>query len=128
MSLSRKEMIDKLLWNSGGYGFGICSSANSIMWAMDQPKPGKPDLKSVVAISGPPKKYTNEELKKILAFSERKTARYDEMYRFRRGANLILINKETDFRVRWMRKKLSWTQGPMYSETLDEALAVMEKN
>lgn len=127
MPLSRQEMIDKLEWNSGGYGFGVCSFANSMLWAMDTPSSEKSDLKSIVAVSGPPKKYSDEELEKIVAFSERVTARYDKMFRYRRGANLILLDKPSFADGKWMRKKLSWTEGPMYSDTLSEAIAFMEQ-
>ena len=127
MPLSREEMIGKLQWNDGGYGFGVCEVGAAMIWTMDTPGPDKPDLKSTVAVSGPPDKYTDEELEKILAFSERVTARYDKMFSYRRGANLILLDKPEYAEGRWLRKRLSWTIGPMFSETLDEALAIMEK-
>lgn len=129
MLLSRQEMIGKLEWNRGGYGFGICSVASSMLWAMDAPGPGKPDLKCIVAVSGSPEKYTDEELAKIVVFSERVTAKYDTMFRYRRGANLILLDKSSDLNseIKWMRKRLTWTQGPMWSDTLDEAISVMER-
>ncbi len=127
--VSRQELIAKLEWNQGGTGFGICSFAMAAIWAEDRPGPDKPDLKSIVAVNGPPDKYTDEELAKIVAFAERKTAAYDQMYRWRRGANLILINKhDTGIGTLWLRKRLSWDHGPMYSATLDEALEVMERN
>ena len=125
IALTREDVIKKLLWNDGGYGFGICSVAGSMLWSMDTPGPGKPDLQSVVAVSGPPEKYTDEELEKIFLFSERATARYDKMFSHRRGANLILFDRVGN--GHWMRKRLSWTEGPMYSETLDEAIAIMDR-
>jgi hypothetical protein len=131
--MNRKELrlllIDQVEWNSGGYGFGICSVANSMMWAMDEPSADKPDLKSTVAICGDPKKYTDEELEKIVAFAKRRDKKYDEMVRYRRGCNMILIGKEEDNAPshRWMRKRLTWNRGPMHSPTLDEAIAFMEK-
>lgn len=127
MSLSREELVGRLEWNSGGYGFGICSVASSMLWAMDRPGPDRPDLKAIVAVSGPAEKYTDEELEKIAAFAERVTARYDRLCSIRRGANLILLDKRDDMGGRWMRKRLTWTMGPMYSDTLDEALAAMER-
>ena len=123
----RQEMIEELEWNSGGYGFGICEIANSMLWAMDRPGPDKPDLKSIVAVSGPPDRYTDDELEKLVALSRRVTARYDEMFRYRRGANLILIDKPKESNGKWLRKRLSWNRGPMYSNTLDEAIEIMEK-
>lgn len=126
VELSREEMVEKLMWNSGGTGFGICSFASELLWQMDQPGPDKPDLISVVAVGAPPDNYTDEELAKLVAFSEERTARYDKMFRYRRGANLIIIHKTEDGQ-RWLRKRLSWDRGQMYSPTLEEAIAVMSK-
>jgi hypothetical protein len=62
----------------------------------------------------------------ILEFAELATANYDEMFIHRRGANLILFNKEES--GRWMRKQQSWTEGPMHSPTLHEAIEDMKRN
>jgi hypothetical protein len=94
-------------------------------WAMDSPGKGKPDLKSIVAVSGPPEKYTEEELKELVAFSKRMTADYDRMFIYRRGANMVCIDKTPD--GRWMRKRLTWEIGAFYSDTLKEAIAVFER-
>lgn len=126
--MSREELIRKIMWNSGGYGFGICSMASSMLWAMDQPGPGKPDLPSVVAVSGPPEKYTDAELERLVRFSEERTVDYDRMFNVRRGANLILIDKISAEGNCWMRKRLSWEFGPMHSPTLEEAVTVFERN
>ena len=122
-SKERKALINQLEWNSGGFGYGVCSFGNQMIWEMDRPGPNKPDLKSVVAVCGNPKKYTTEELTKIVEFSKFATARYDELFTIRRGCNLILFDKRDD--GHWMRKRLSWTMGPMYSPSLDEALTIM---
>jgi hypothetical protein len=122
----RKELVEKLMWNQGGTGFGVCSMANAFMWAMDRPGPGKPDLKSVVAICGEPKKYTTEELELLVEFSTKATERYDKMFSERRGCNLILIDKRAE--GSWMRKRLTWEMGPMYSPTLQEALEVFKRD
>lgn len=124
-SMSREELIARIVWNSGGCGFGLCGMANTMSWAMDRPGKGKPDLSSIVAVSGPQEKYTDEELREIAAFSERATADYDKMFSYRRGANLICIDKTTD--GRWMRKRLTWEIGPMFSDTLKEAIAIFER-
>ena len=123
--MSREELIAELVWNGGGCGFGICNVANAMTWAMDKPGKGKPDLKSIVVVRGPPEKYKDEELRELAAFSERVTADYDKRYIYRRGANLICIDKTED--GRWMRKRLTWEMGPMFSDTLQEAIAVMER-
>jgi hypothetical protein len=131
--MNRQEMIDNLMWNSGGTGYGICSFsiAGAMIWNDMRPKTPEDDLKSVVAIMEPKDLYTDEELEKLVAFSKEKTARYDEMYRWRMGCNLIFIGKSE--RVEkgefyWLRKRQSWNMGPMHSNTLDEALEVMGKN
>lgn len=126
--MERNELIAQLEWNEGGYGFGICSFANSMIWAMDMPDPerGKNDLKSVIAVCGDPAKYTDDELVKIVEFSKAATARYDKMFNVRRGCNLILLDKREGDGA-WMRKRMSWEYGPMYSKTLDEAIAIFTK-
>jgi len=126
----RKALIAQLMCNSGGYGFGVCSFGNSMLWAMDEPGPNNPDLISVVAICGDPSKYTDEELKVLVEFSKAATERYDKMFRIRRGCNLILLDKdEFDGKPTgsWMRKRLTWESGPMYSESLTEALDVFRR-
>jgi hypothetical protein len=121
----RRSLINQLEWNSGGYGFGVCALAASLIWGNDHPTKTKPDLKGIVAVCGKPGKYTTEELRKIVEFSKLVTARYDELFRYRRGCNLILLDKRED--GHWMRKRLSWTEGPMYSATLEEAMKVFTK-
>lgn len=122
--MSKEELIARIMWNSGGCGFGISRIANIMSWAMDRPGEGKPDLKSIVVVSGPPEKYSDEELRELAAFSERATADYDRMGIYRRGANLICFDKVDG---RWMRKRLTWEVGPFFSDTLKEAIAVLER-
>lgn len=125
--MTREEMIGKLLWNSGGMGFGICSVAASMIWDMDRPTPDKPDYPSILAVNGPSDLYTDEELEKLVAFGDKITARYDTYFKYRRGANLTLIGKTDREDGMWLRKKLSWTMGPMYSPSLDEAITLMTR-
>lgn len=129
--MSREELIARLMWNSGGTGYGVCQVAGAMLWADDRPTPERPDWISVVAISGPPEKYTDEELQILVDFSEEATRRYDTRWHWRRGANLICIGKDpfsSSGPVSWMRKRMSWLYGPMYSATLLEALAVFTKD
>lgn len=127
-TLNRQELIDQLMWNSGGMGFGICSVASSFIWATSRPKSKENDLKSVVAVSGPPDKYTDEELEKLVEFSNRKTANYDEIFNVRMGANLICIDKNVGpGGHNWMRKRMSWEYGPMYSDTIEDAMATFDR-
>jgi len=124
--MARQQMIDALMWTEGGMGFGVCAVATAMAWQMSKPKTKADDLKTVVAISGQPADYTDEELEKLVAFSQRRTARYDKMFSVRMGANLICIAKTGP--NSWMRKRLSWEHGPMFSPTLDEAMAVFERD
>lgn len=120
-TMSREELERQLLWNQGGVGLG--SVAGAALWNMQAPGPGKPDWPSIVAVGGDPSTYTDEELRKIVAFAQKVTERYDRMFRVRMGANLLILRKDGD--GRWLRKRLTWCKGPMYSESLDEALAVL---
>ena len=122
----REGMVNSLVWNSGGYGFGIMPVAASMIWEMDVPGPDKPDLQSIVAVSGPQEKYTDEELAQIVEFARKATEQYDKMFKYRRGANLILFDKVR--KDMWLRKRLTWTVGTMYSNSLDEAISFMEKS
>ena len=123
--MNRDEMIEKIMWNEGGMGMGVCTVANSFLMNSMSPESRENDWKSVVAISGPPEKYTDEELEKLVGFSERRTAHYDSMFRYRMGCNLICINKIDE--TRWYRKRLTWDMGPMTSSSLDDAMNVFEK-
>jgi hypothetical protein len=117
----RKKLIEKLMWNEGGSGYGICSVAGMMLHTMTDKSS---DIPSIVAIGGSPDDYTTEELEKLVRFSSRMTEDYDTRYRDRQGANLIIIHKiEKDH---WIRKRMSWEIGPMFSETLDEAIAIFE--
>lgn len=128
MGMNREEMIEQLQWNSGGTGHGVCAVANSFLWSTSRPKHprGDDDLKSIVAVSGPPDKYTDEELQKLVAFSERRTEDYDRRNGRRMGANLIYINKYGE--NKWLRKRMSWDIGSMFSDSLDEAITVFERD
>lgn len=120
-------MIERLQWNEGGMGYGVCAVGNLMLWAMSKPKEprGADDLKSIVAVSGSADRYTDKELAALVQFSDEQTAKYDAMFRWRLGANLICINKLDD--DCWMRKRLSWECGPMVSPTLEEALSVFQE-
>jgi hypothetical protein len=118
----RAALVERIMWNSGGTGFGLCRLAGMMLHQMQRPDP---DWKSVVAISGPPEKYTDEELEKLADFSDRHTARYDQIFNVRAGANAICIDKVNH--NCWMRKRMSWEYGPMHSTTLDQAIEVFER-
>lgn len=107
---NRQEMIEEIQWDHE-----ILCSGRSTM----------PDIKSVVIVNGPPEKYTDEELGKIVNFSREKTARYDRIFPCRREANLYILNKTEQ--GKWLRIQQSWRIGPFFSETLDEAIALLMK-
>lgn len=120
----REELIGRLEWNNGGMGYGICAVAGMMLNLLDKPGPGHPDLKSIVIVSTPAEKYTDEELERLVQFSDFMTADNDKRWKIRRGANFICISKIEN--GRWMRKRTSWQFGVMFSETLDEACKVFE--
>lgn len=119
--MTREEAIKELMWSTG-YGHGICRVANMFAAALARPDADHPDWPSIVTVSEPAEKYTDEELQKLVAFSREMTAKYDEIFSWRMGANLIVIDKQDE--GRWLRKRQSWYMGPMYSPTLDEAMEV----
>lgn len=131
--MNREELESQLMWNGGGGGFGLCSVASSFAWALDTPGPDHPDLTSIVAIGEPKEKYTDDELKKLIEFAKFKTKDYDKMFRYRRGANLVIIDKwdrtisDKKPEYVWLRKRMSWEFGAMFSPTLDEALNFMRE-
>jgi hypothetical protein len=121
--MNRQELEEMIMWNEGGHTIGdIGLQLNHIM---DRPGPNNPDTKSIVALGLPREKYTDEELEKIVAFAQRVTSRYDRMYPYRRGANFILLDKRDD--GMWLRKRLSWMAGAMYSTSVDHAIAIMSE-
>ena len=124
MEMSREHLEEALLWNSGGNGWGG-NVGVFLAWALDEPRypRGKDDLKSVVAIGTPKEEWTEDELKQLLDFSREHTAEYDEMFRWRRGCNLITIRKVryADGKVRYNGSRASWTiGGPAWGDTLEE--------
>lgn len=86
------------------------------------------DWKSTVCLGAPADQYSDAELEQIARFAERSTARYDRMFGRRRGMNYIMIEKRHFSGAygppEWFRARASWSQGPMYSTTLDDALAI----
>ena len=125
-TLSRNELVQEIMWNTGGAGFGICSVGNAFAQMLDEPTSEKRDLPSIVGVSGSPAVYTDTELRWLLAFSRHVTAAYDLLgYRYRRGANFVLIGKTEG--GSWLRKRQSWTMGPMYSSTMLGAMRFMLK-
>lgn len=122
----REDWIAQLLWNSqteGLPGFGLCRISGMDAWDSQALQRDKPDWPAIVCVTGPPEKYTDEELRRLAEFARAETARYDRLFGVRRGANLICFDKRED--GRWMRKRLSAYTGPMYSPSLEHAIWVM---
>jgi len=129
----RQALIERIMWLSedSGIGYGIPSFGNMMMQSMMKPKTPSEDWKSVVAVKGPASKYTDDELSSLADFSDRYTADYDSRWRYRMGANLLIFDREHhDYPwlesgpvTRWLRKRQSWESGPMYSDTLEEAIS-----
>ncbi|MBI2124347.1 hypothetical protein HYT92_01010 [Candidatus Pacearchaeota archaeon] len=127
----RKVAEAKVLWlkPDSGTGFGLCEVAGQLIWNMQKPRKFNPktgrfndDWASIVAVIGPKLKYFDWELEKIIPFAEKLTLEYDKRFRYRMGCNLIIFEKRED--GRWLRKRMSWTEGAMYSESLDDAIKI----
>lgn len=117
------------MWSSGGTGFGVCSVGASMIWGMQRPSSPEKDWPFTVTVHGESKDYTDEELRDLLKFSLERTADYDRMFNVRMGANLIVIGKQTDLdgKAYWLRKRMTWSHGPMFSPTLAEAMEVFKR-
>ncbi|MBX4195850.1 hypothetical protein KW796_02765 [Candidatus Parcubacteria bacterium] len=118
----REELIAKLLW----LDHDTEHPADHLMRYLKRPGPDNPEPVSVVGVEGNPGDYSDEELEKIVAFAEKANARYDEHWRSRIGANFIVFGKSLHD-GKWLRKRFSWYMGPMYSDSLDEAIAFMDR-
>ena len=95
---------------------------------LDEPGPDNPDFPSVARVARPPELYTDDELASLVAFAARQTAEHDRLYAYRRGANLILLQKVvTPDDTYWLRSRLCWLQPPQWQHTLDEAIARLER-
>lgn len=126
---TRQEMIKDMVWltsDSGG-SFGSCSFGAAFIWGDQMPSADNPDWKSIVFVKGPAEKYNDEEIGKLYQFSVEKTAEYDKLFTVRMGANAIVMDKVAGEKIYWLRKRMSWECGPMYSETLEEAIAKFMK-
>ena len=124
--VDRRTLIDRLEWaspdSSSGYGNNL---GEAMLWEMDCPRQDKPDLKSTVVVFGPPSKYTTEELAQIVVFADSSDAEYDRMFCYRRGCNMTVFDKLSP--TRWLRKRLSWYMGPLFSESLEDAIKFMSR-
>lgn len=106
MAETREALESRLLFNEGGYGLGI---GGTLTWTFS---PATHDLSSIVAITGPASKYTDDELRTLADVSDALTAAYDELFTERRGANLWIVDKDDQFSPkRWMVKRLTWDHG-----------------
>jgi len=117
MPMTREQMVEKLFWNVGGYNFGQCAM---LRWFTQRPSPDTPDLKSVVLVSAPADKYADDELAKLVEFSERASAIHDGLRRWRLGANLILLDKLDE--NCWVARYMSWESFPVSYPTLEAAI------
>jgi hypothetical protein len=64
-------------------------------------------------------------LELIVKFADERNRIYDRMFSYRRGCNAICIDKFS--KTSWLRKRLSWTMGPMFSASLEEAIEFMSR-
>ena len=119
VAMTREQAIGRLMWNHGGAGMGVCAVGN-LLAAMGSGR----RLPSCVAVSGPAENYTDEELAKLVEFSDAKTRRHIEICgSVLEGDNLTCIGKLHG--GRWLSKKQSWDFGRMFSDSLDDAIAFL---
>lgn len=119
MTETRQSLIDQIMWSDGGSGWGICAIGNMMM-----AQQSKRAMKSIVSLQGSPDEYTDEELGKVVEFSKVR----DERHRLicgeiLMGDNVIVLRKMGS---KWLRKRMTWNIGPMFSDSLDEALEFMK--
>lgn len=99
--MTREELTEAIAWHNGR----ITGS--------------RTNLKSRVLLEGPPDKYTDEELQRVLEFAERRT-REDKV---NPGSNLIYLDKDENS---WIRFREDHSLGTTRRRTLDEILRVNE--
>ena len=122
--MERQILINQLEWLDNPDEF-----PDNYMWR----RRGR--LKSIVLVKGPADQYADDELEALVAFSDRQTADYDRLWKTtkpadqvkaRDGCNAIIIGKALD--GNWLRQRLSWYSGEMFSPSLAEAMEVFDKN
>ena len=119
-SPTRQQLIDALMWSDGGTGWGVCAIGNMLAAKMNAN-----EIRSCVTVQGNPDDYTDEELEKLVAFSKERSEYHRRICgNILSSDNLTIIRKNKN---NWLRKRRSWEYGPMYSNTLDEAIAFMSK-
>lgn len=117
---TRQSLIDQIMWSDGGAGWGVCAVGNMMM-----AQQSKQTLKSIVSLQGSPDEYTDEELAKVVEFSKIRDERHRKICgEILIGDNVIFLRKMDG---KWLRKRRSWDIGPMFSDSLDEAMAFMEE-
>jgi len=110
--MNREQLIEALMW---------IGPEGKIVRPRFRESLGKEDWPYNVGIEGDPAVYTDDELRQLLAFSEEMTAKYDQMFRYRRGCNLILLHRYPGEEF-WYRRRETWEYGYMWSSTLEDAL------
>ena len=113
--------------------------ADTVLWLTEDyrilnpsrtPRPGlgRTDWCSVVGVIGLEADLTPDELAWIRDFGRRCTAAHDQHDSQRLGTVLITFKKipRSDGPAAWDRRRQTWVQGPMWSQSLPEALVVFE--
>lgn len=121
----RQKLIDELLWNGGGDGWGLCAFGNMLA-AMCGPRTA---IKSVVLIgtdTSPGDGFTDDELQALAKISRDKT---DYIVKRLGGPildsdNLITIRKSGD---KWRYSRRTWDY-PAHCDTLEELHERVMKN
>jgi hypothetical protein len=120
--MTRDEMVTALMWSSGGSGWGVTPIGSQLIARMS-----RKELPSIVTVQGSPTDYTDEELLKLVQFSQERTARAHKALGgpVLHGDNLYVLKKNES---NWLAKRQTWTHGPMHAPTLDEAISFLSGN
>lgn len=81
------------------------------------------DMESLVCVIGKKENYTESEIAKLEDFARAHMEWDNRLGEDKTHAYYIFFEKRAD--GTWLRKKESWTQGPLVSPTLEDALAFM---
>lgn len=123
-TMSRQELIDTLMWNSGGTGMSIMPVAYMVVQSFNSRK-----YKSLLAVSTPQEQWTDEELRQLVRIHEFVTAEYLRLFTIiDGGANFHCLSRsEHDGKVNYSYKKITFHHGYPY-DSLQIVLDNLIKN
>lgn len=120
--MTRAEIINELLWNTGGDGWGICTIGNMLAAICGPQKKIRSPVLVGIHSRQEITRFTDDELTKLLDISRKAAAKHIRACgSILESDNLSTIRKnEHSDDARWTWKKRSWECGPLCYKTLDE--------